>query len=56
MQGDIRTYRMAFVLSILLFASSTAPSCFFFGSEPERPNIVFIVLDTLRKDHLGPYG
>jgi arylsulfatase A-like enzyme len=40
----------AAVLGLALGASTCSPN------EPKPPNLVFIVLDTLRPDHLGCYG
>ena len=39
---------------ILLASASLLPAC---SAEPERPrNVIFVLVDTLRADHLGAYG
>ncbi len=40
-------------LAAVLFAAATCTAC---TRAPSPPNVVFIVIDTLRADHLGSYG
>jgi len=48
--------RVAAALGLLLVsAAASFPSCRH-TAPPERPNILLIVVDTLRADHLGSYG
>ena len=42
--------RFLFILSALLIAVSCS------GRMDERPNVVLILIDTMRADHLGSYG
>src|SRR5262245_10383507 len=51
----VRVRRAACVLPNLAFAGLMvlAAAC---AREPERPNVVVVVIDTLRRDALGTYG
>jgi arylsulfatase A-like enzyme len=44
----------ASLLALLLLVALAGPSCF--DPLPRRPNVVVVLLDTLRPDHLGFYG
>lgn len=44
------------VLTLLCFLILLAPACRQVEPEPARPNLLFIMIDTLRADHLSCYG
>lgn len=48
-----RRWRSVLALA-LLFGGATGWSCS--QARPQRPNILFVLIDTLRADHLGAYG
>lgn len=46
----------AWILPLLLASPSSAVPAPAAGGDPARPNVLFVLVDTLRADHLGAYG
>ncbi|MDH3211945.1 MAG: sulfatase [Myxococcales bacterium] len=56
MTRDARTVRLPTVSRLAVLAVASLVALLDCGPEPAPPNLVLIVIDTLRADHLGAYG